>query len=239
MLIRSMLFTILLFLSVIPWSVAILIGRLGGEAAAYRLVRSWNSAMVGLCALLCGLRYRVEGRENLPAHSSVVLLKHSSAYETLVQVLVFPRQCWVLKRELVWAPFFGWALATVNPIAIDRSAGRQAVEQVIRQGKERLAAGIWVMVFPEGTRMAAGETRKYGLAGTLLAQSAGQLIVPVAHNAGDYWPRRGWRKRPGVVTFRIGAPVDPSGREPRQVNAEIQAWIESQVAELRRQDRAA
>jgi 1-acyl-sn-glycerol-3-phosphate acyltransferase len=182
---------------------------------------------------LCHLNFRVEGQENIPVRNSVVLLKHSSAYETLAQFFLFPRQCWVVKHELLWAPFLGWAIAAVRPIAIDRSAGQQAVAQVLAKGKARLDEGHWVMIFPEGTRMPPGETRRYGLSGVLLAQKAGRLLVPVAHDAGDYWPRRGLRKRPGTVTFRIGPPVDPAGREPREVNEEIQAWVEAQVADLR------
>jgi 1-acyl-sn-glycerol-3-phosphate acyltransferase len=149
-------------------------------------------------------------------------------------LLLFPRQSWVLKRELMWAPFFGWALSALHPIAIDRKGGQNAVGQVLEQGARRLRDGHWVMIFPEGTRMAPGETRRYGLSGTLLAQRTGRVLVPVAHNAGDFWPRRGWRKMPGTVRFCIGPVVDPAGREPREVNADIQAWIESKVSDLRR-----
>jgi 1-acyl-sn-glycerol-3-phosphate acyltransferase len=133
----------------------------------------------------------------------------------------------------MWAPFMGWALAVLRPIAIDRGAGHQAVEQVLEQGLARLNDGLWVTIFPEGTRMAPGTTRRYGISGVLLAQKAGRLLVPVAHNAGDHWPRRGWRKKPGVVTFRIGTPVNPAGRDPREVNLEIQNWVEAEVAALR------
>jgi 1-acyl-sn-glycerol-3-phosphate acyltransferase len=140
----------------------------------------------------------------------------------------------VLKQELIWAPFFGWALGALHPIAIDRRGGHTAVGQVLEQGAERLRDGHWVMIFPEGTRMPPGQTRRYGISGTLLAQRNGRLLVPVAHNAGEFWPRRGWRKRPGTVRFCIGPPVDPAGRDPREVNAELQAWIEGKVAELRR-----
>ena len=234
MLFRSILFTMLLFLSVLPWSIVVVMGRLVGYPTSYSLVVTWVRGNFWLLHKLCGLTFRVEGTENIPARNSVVLLKHSSAYETLAQFLLFPTQCWVLKRELLWAPFLGWAIAAVRPIAIDRGAGPQAVTQVIKKGKARLEEGHWVMVFPEGTRMPPGETRRYGLSGALLAQEAGRLLVPVAHDAGDYWPRRGLRKRPGSVTFRIGRPVDPAGRDPRKVNEEVQNWIETQVAELRR-----
>lgn len=233
-LIRSVAFTVLMAASVLPWSIVIVAGRLlGGYGTAYSLVVAWVRGIFWLMDRLCHLNFRIEGAEHVPARSAVALLKHSSAYETLVQFLLFPRQCWVLKRELLWAPFLGWAIWAVRPIAINRAAGQRAIAQVLSKGKARLDEGHWVMVFPEGTRMPPGETRRYGLSGTLLAQEAGRVLVPVAHDAGDYWPRRGWIKRPGTVTFRIGAPVDPQGRDPREVNEQIQAWIESQVAELR------
>lgn len=230
---RSLLFTTLLFASILPWSFVVIASRIGGWQASYQMIATWARGVLWLCAALCGLRFRVEGRENVPVQSSVAMLKHSSVYETLAQMRIFPAQCWVLKRELTWLPFFGWALATVRPIAIDRGAGRQAVEQVVEQGVRRLEAGTWVMIFPEGTRTSPGETRRYGLSGVLLAQSARRMLVPVAHDAGDFWPRRGLRKRAGTVTIRIGKPVDPAGRDPRDVNAEIQLWIETQIAELR------
>jgi 1-acyl-sn-glycerol-3-phosphate acyltransferase len=233
MLLRSALFTVLLFASVLPWSLVVVMGRLRGYPTAYSLVVMWVRGVVWLGKVLCGLDYRVEGREHIPGGACVALLKHSSAYETLVQFLIFPPQTWVLKRELTWAPFLGWAVASLRPIAIDRAAGQQAVAQVLDQGRARLADGLWVMIFPEGTRMPAGETRRYGISGALLAREAGCLIVPVAHDAGDFWPRRGWRKRPGTVTFRIGPPVNPTGRDPRDVNTEVQRWIEAEVARLR------
>jgi len=194
---------------------------------------AWVHMIIWTCKILCRLDFTVEGTENMPAKNCVVYMKHSSAYETIAQMLVMPKQSWVLKRELIWAPFLGWALACLYPIAIDRGAHRVAVAQVIKKGSARLAQGLWVVIFPEGTRMRAGETRRYGISGTLLAQEANTVILPIAHNAGDFWPRRGWRKRPGTVRFVIGPPVDPAGREPREVNTEIQDWIESKIAELR------
>lgn len=230
---RSLVFTALLFVSVPPYALLVLIARAFGRIPAYRMAKTWIAHMVGLAGLLCGLRFEVTGLENIPREPSVALIKHSSAYETLVQFLLFPRQSWVLKRELMWAPFFGWALACLAPIAINRQAGSSAVEQVIAQGRARLNEGLWVNVFPEGTRMPMGETRRYGVSGTLLAQRAGCLIVPVAHDAGDFWPRRGLRKRPGTVRFVIGRPVDPGQRDVRDVNRDIQTWIEATVAEIR------
>lgn len=230
---RSGLFTVLMFLSVMIWSVVIVIGRAGGAGLAYRLVVAWVRGLFWLMDKLCGLNFCVEGKEHLPAEASVALLKHSSAMETLAQFLFLPHQCWVVKQELLWAPFLGWAVWAVKPIPIDRGAGQTAVAQVLEKGNARLKEGHWVVVFPEGTRVPMGETRRYGLSGVLLAQSAGRLLVPVAHNAGDFWPRRGWLKRPGTVTFRIGPPVDPAGQNPRQVAEQIQAWVENQVTEIR------
>jgi 1-acyl-sn-glycerol-3-phosphate acyltransferase len=230
----SLAYTLLLFFTVVPYSATVLLVRPFSYLYSYRIARSWAWLVVRLAESLCGLRYAVEGGQHLPARNSVVLMKHSSAYETIVQLLLFPRQCWVLKRELMWAPFFGWALAALHPIAIDRKGGRNAVSQVLEQGEQRIRDGHWIMIFPEGTRMPPGETRRYGLSGALLAQKTGRLLVPVAHNAGDFWPRRGWRKRPGTVRFRIGPPVDAQGRDAREVTAEIQAWVEQAVAELRR-----
>lgn len=232
--IRSVIFTVLLFVSVIPASLAVVLMRIFGYAPAYRVAVSWARFIDWLCRRLCGLGFVVEGRENLPHESAVVLMKHSSSYETIMQMLLFPPQCWVLKRELIWSPFFGWGLAALECIAINRGASRSAVSQVVQQGKDRLAKGRWVIIFPEGTRMPPGETRRYGISGALLAQECGRLLVPVAHNAGDLWPKRGWRKRAGTVRFCIGKPVDPQGRDLREVNEEIQGWIEARVAELRR-----
>ena len=128
--------------------------------------------------------------------------KHTSTWETMAQMVVFPPQAWVLKREILWIPLVGWATWLLKCIAIDRGAGHRAVNQVLDQGRDRLAAGIWVLIFPEGTRMAPGETRKYGMSGSLLASQAGVKLVPVAHNAGDLWPRRGLVKKPGLVRVR-------------------------------------
>ena len=230
--IRSLLFTTILFVSVLPWSIGIIAARIFGRKASLAVARNWVEVNLWCCKAICGLGMTIEGLENLPAKNGIVYIKHSSAYETLAQFVLTPDQTWVLKRELVWAPFFGWAISCLSPIAINRGAGQSAVQQVIRQGKDRLAEGTWVMIFPEGTRMAAGETRRYGVSGALLAKEAGVLITPVAHNAGYFWPKRGLRKKPGTIRFIIGPPVDPTGRDPRDVNHELQDWIEAKVAEI-------
>ena len=178
---------------------------------------------------LCRLDYRVEGVENLPAGNHIALWKHSSSWETVAMAVIIPRQVWVLKRELTWIPFVGWGIRLLHAIAIDRKSGRSAVSQVVSQGKDRLAEGDWVVIFPEGTRMPPGETRKYGASGAMLAIETGHLLVPVAHDAGNYWPRRGLLKKPGTIRVQIGPPVAPDGREARQLNEQVQDWIESKL----------
>jgi len=222
-----------MFVSIVPFTLFVIALRPFSIVASYNVAVSWVRVITWVCRKLCRLDFSVEGREHIPDTNCVVFIKHSSAYETITQWVLLPRQTWVLKRELMWAPFLGWGLACLHPIAINRNSGRAAVGQVIKQGKSRLAEGLWVMIFPEGTRMCAGETRRYGVSGTLLAQEANTVILPIAHNAGDYWPRRGWRKKPGTVRFVFGPPFDPAGRNAREVNAEIQDWIETKVDELR------
>jgi 1-acyl-sn-glycerol-3-phosphate acyltransferase len=195
------------------------------------LARAYAIVVLWVLRWSCGLTYRIEGAP-VPDGSHVALWKHSSSWETMAMMVVFPRQVWVLKRELLWIPVVGLAVWQTRAIAIDRRAGHSAVAQVIEQGKARLAEGAWVMIYPEGTRMPRGETRRYGVSGTLLAIETARLIVPVAHNAGYYWPRRGLMKKPGVVRVVIGPPFAAAGREVRELNEEIQAWIEATVQRL-------
>jgi len=197
----------------------------------FAVARAYAVSVLWVLRWSCGLTFRIEG-EPLPDGFHVAPWKHSSSWETVAMMVVFPRQVWVLKRELIWLPAVGLAVLQLHAIAINRSAGHSAVAQVIEQGKDRLAEGDWVIIFPEGTRMPAGETRRYGVSGAALASEAGRLLVPVAHNAGYYWPRRGLLKRAGTIRVVIGKPVAPAGREAREVNDEIQAWIEATVKSL-------
>ena len=197
----------------------------------FALVRAYAAVVLWVLRWSCGLTYRIEGAP-LPEGCHVALWKHSSSWETMAMMVVFPRQVWVLKRELLWIPVVGLGVKQMHAIAIDRGAGHSAVAQVIEQGKARLEEGDWVMVFPEGTRMPVGETRRYGVSGTLLAAESGRFLVPVAHNAGYYWPRRGLLKKPGVVRVVIGPPFPAAGREVRVLNEEIQAWVETTVKSL-------
>jgi 1-acyl-sn-glycerol-3-phosphate acyltransferase len=232
-LIRSILFTTYIFVSAPLWAIVIVVSSLwAGYEKRYAMVCAWVDSVLWMCKTLCRLDYEVVGQDNIPVKNTVAMLKHSSAWEAIAQFKIFPPQSWVLKRELMWIPFVGWALAGLKPIAIDRKAGRSAVDQVLSQGRERLADGLWVMVFPEGTRMPVGTTRRYGISGALLAQSNELKIIPVAHNAGDYWPRRGWLKRPGIIKVVIGPPIDTAGKTARQASEDVQHWIESTMADI-------
>jgi len=193
----------------------------------FALARAWGRVLLMVLRCTCRLDFRVEGREHLPAGNHVALMKHSSSWETFAQVVLVPPHVWVLKRELTWVPFLGWALRLMRAIAVNRGAGGAAVRSVLEQGKRRLAEGEWIVIFPEGTRMPPGETRRYGVSGALLASESGCLIVPIAHDAGYYWPRRGWFKKPGTIRVVIGPPIAAAGRDPREINAEAQAWIEA------------
>jgi 1-acyl-sn-glycerol-3-phosphate acyltransferase len=196
------------------------------------LARVWGLVLLWALKWTCRLDYRIEGQENIPPGNHIALWKHSSSWETIAMAVVFPRQVWVLKRELLWIPVVGWGIRQLHAIAIDRKSGHSAVGQVVEQGKQRLDEGDWIIIFPEGTRMPHGQTRKYGVSGTLLALERDKLIVPVAHNAGSYWPRRGLLKRPGTVRVVIGRPIAPAGRDVREINREVQEWIESTVGRL-------
>jgi 1-acyl-sn-glycerol-3-phosphate acyltransferase len=174
----------------------------------------------------------VEGLENLPNTPSVILSKHQSAWETIVFQQIFPPLSFVLKKNLLYIPFFGWGLALFSPIAIDREAAREALKQIEAQGRERLRTGFWVLIFPEGTRVAPGEAGKFQVGGAWLAVKAGAPVVPVAHNAGRYWPKNGFLKYPGEIVVRIGKPIPSDGRKATQVLAEAEAWITTAMRDL-------
>ena len=228
-LLRSLLFTAFFLVFTFLYAILfVIVGPLLPWHRRFTMARIWAGTLLGALRLLCRLDYRVEGAENLPANEAcIALMKHSSSWETVAQTLLVPPQVWVLKRELTWIPFIGWGVRLLRAIAINRSGGGSAVRQLIEQGRERLSAGLWIVVFPEGTRMPPGQTRRYGVGGAAVAAETGARIVPVAHNAGYFWPRRGLLKKPGTIRVVIGAPIDPRGRDPREINEEAQRFIEA------------
>lgn len=198
----------------------------------YRIISLWARSMIWWLGLICGLRYRIIGAENIPATPCIILAKHQSMWETMAFQKIFPPQVWVLKRELLWVPFFGWGLAATSPIAINRKGGRDALVQMLEQGKDRLAKGFWVVVFPEGTRTAPGQKGKYHIGGAWLATHTEATVLPVAHNAGEFWGKRQFLKKPGTITVSIGKPIDAKGMKADDLNKQVEAWIEGEMPRL-------
>jgi 1-acyl-sn-glycerol-3-phosphate acyltransferase len=233
-LIRSIIFFTLLIVVTILFAILVFpIGMLIPFRQRCQIANAWGMLSLWLLAKICNLNYEIKGQENLPEHSAIIMSKHQSAWETVaLRGIVPPEQAWILKRELMWIPFFGWALAAVGSIGIDRSSGRSAMRQVISKGTERLKQGRLVMIFPEGTRVAPGEHKRYGMGGALLAEKSGYPIIPVAHNAGVFWRRRGVKKHPGTIQLVIGQPIETKDKTANEIIAEVEEWIESTVAGL-------
>ena len=229
---RSALFLFLAVLITAPTGLLVTLAVVLPMRWRFRIIAAWRALFMGLCARVLGLRYRVIGREHIPAVPSVVLSKHQSAWETVGLQDIFPPQVFVLKRSLLLIPFMGWAFAAIKMISIDRKAGKNALKQVEKQGIERLRAGYWVIVFPEGTRVAPGESRRFKTGGALLAVSAGVPAVPVAHNAGEFWARNAFVKKPGLITVSIGPAIDPRGKTAEEVNALAEQWIDAEMRKI-------
>ncbi|MBS1191370.1 MAG: 1-acyl-sn-glycerol-3-phosphate acyltransferase [Rhodocyclaceae bacterium] len=232
---RSALFTL--------WAMAItaIAGTVAVPAAllrcmwGYHVIYVWRRCYMWGVQHILGIRTEIRGLENMPAEPCVILSKHQSAWETVaLQDLVPPgKYCvFVLKKELLKIPFFGWALAAMRMISIDRSAGREALDRVVEQGRDRLQEGYCVIIFPEGTRVAPGETRRYKVGGAYLATHVGCQVVPVAHNAGELWPRQAFLKKPGTVTLSIGPSFSAAGLSEQEVNRRVEAWIEGEMRKL-------
>ena len=232
MFLRSLLFAFALCVVTPPYALFALLTFPFPRMTRYRLISGWSRLVIRLARWILGIDWRVEGREHLPSRPAVILAKHQSAWETMAFQLIFPPQVLVLKRELLWIPFFGWGLALMSPIAINRSRGMHALRTIARRGRERLAQGFWVVVFPEGTRVAPGAQREYHPGGAWLACAAGAPVVPVAHNAGLLWPRNAFLKRSGTVTVRIGPPIEAANRDPKTINDIAKTWIEEQQKAL-------
>jgi 1-acyl-sn-glycerol-3-phosphate acyltransferase len=229
---RSVVFEIVRFALTIVFAVISLLTFAFEPLTRYRIITTWSRLVVALARAVCGVEYRVIGRENLPAEPSIVLSKHQSAWETLAYQEILPPQVWVLKRELLRLPFFGWGLAMMSPIAIDRGSATRSLKQTLEQGKDRLAKNWWIVIFPEGTRIAPGQRGRYHLGGAWLACKTGAPVVPIAHNAGTLWSKNAFVKQPGTITVSIGPAISPQGMTPDTLNRKVEDWIETEVARL-------
>jgi 1-acyl-sn-glycerol-3-phosphate acyltransferase len=231
-LLRSVVYEVLRFAVTVFFAVVSLLTFAFKPIIRYRIITAWSHLVIGLATLICGVHYRVIGRNHMPAGPCIVLSKHQSAWETLAYQLILPPQVWVLKRELLRVPFFGWGLAMMSPIAIDRGSATRALKQTLEQGKSRLADGWWIVIFPEGTRMAPGTRGRYHLGGAWLACKTGTPVLPIAHNAGSVWGRNAFIKYPGTITVSIGPVIHPDGLNPDSLNRKAEDWIESEVLRL-------
>ncbi|OIO69592.1 MAG: 1-acyl-sn-glycerol-3-phosphate acyltransferase [Zetaproteobacteria bacterium CG12_big_fil_rev_8_21_14_0_65_55_1124] len=201
--IRSLLFNLLFMISTAIFSVLVIIFRIFGFSASWIWARAWSGLTFAMLRLICGIRLEVEGREHFPEEACVVMAKHQSAAETIAMPILVPPYVWILKRNLYYIPFFGWALAVMGTIAIRRGNPREAIKQVIQQGSKFLKDNRWVVIFPEGTRTHPGEKGNYQPGGIVLAHKAEAGILPMAHNAGVCWPKRGFIKKPGTIRVRF------------------------------------
>ena len=227
---RSLLFSLFVLIATVIWApMCFLFAPLPYHRRYYWTAR-WNVAVIWAAKAICGIRYQVKGRENLPDAPAVVLSKHQSAWETIFYIVLMPRPLvYVFKKALTWIPFFGWGIALLRMIPIDRSKGRDAMKQVIEIGRQRLADGQWIIMFPEGTRSRVGSQEKYKLGGARLAVETGVPVIPVAMNSGEFWPKNSFLKKPGVITVSIGKPIPSEGKSTQELLQQVENWIESEM----------
>ena len=198
----------------------------------YRYAHQWTRFNLWWLEVTCGLTYRVTGEDNIPETPCIIMAKHQSAWETMALQKMFPPQVWVMKREIFWLPFFGWAIAAMEPIAIDRASGRKAISQIIEQGQKSLDEGKWVVIFPEGTRVPPGKKGRYGMGGAILASETGYPVIPVALNSGEFWKRNDFIKRPGIIDVVIGKPIQSQDRDAQALNQQVENWIEGEMQRI-------
>jgi len=232
---RSLIFVLWLVVSVIPWALTVVLVSLFVRGdKVYRLCVGWLCAAIWGARVICGVRWRLHGMDNLPDTPVILLPKHQSTWETFAFPCLMPHPlCYVFKRELLYIPFFGWAMARMDMIHIDRSKRAEAWNKVAEQGRRFMALGHWVIMFPEGTRIPRGQEGTYKSGGTRLAVATQRPVLPIAVASARCWPRKSFTLRPGVVDVSIGPTIPSTGREPDELMREVEAWIE---AEMRRLD---
>ena len=227
---RSLLFTIVMVLATVIWVFVCLLAAPMSYNKRYWVNSRWNVFVIWCAKVICGIHYQFKGYDNLPDAPAIVLSKHQSAWETIFLLPSLTRPLvYVFKKEILYIPFFGWGMALLRMIPIDRKQGKNAFKQVVVQGKRRLADGQWIIMFPEGTRIPVGQAGKYKSGGTRLAVETQSVVVPIAHNSGEFWPKGSFIKRPGTITVSIGKPISPAGHTPDSMMQEVENWIESEM----------
>jgi len=229
---RSALYWILWFISTISLTFPVIVTAFTSKALCDRFIRSWVVFNLYCLKKICRLTYQVKGEENIPDEPCVIFSKHQSTWETLFIKFRFPAAIFVAKRELVLIPFFGWALASLNFILIDRKSGRLAIRQMVDQYRERKQEGFWLAIFPEGTRKAVGAEPNYKIGGAVVAVETQSILLPLAVNAGEFWPRHSFIKWPGEISVSIGPQILPDGRTPEQVRDDAASWIEAEMQKI-------
>lgn len=225
--IRSTVFTVLFFAWTVVFCFVMVASFLLPLLWRYQIVRVYIRVTLLALKYTCGLDYRVTGREHIPSEPSIIFSKHQSTYENFVLIDALPSSTYIAKRELLYVPFFGWGMAALRYITIDRSRGKKAIQQIIEQARVRFDLGLWVTIYPEGTRLKPGESVEYKAGGALLAAGTGRKILMVVHNAGEFWPRRSFLKWPGTVDFIFSEPYESEGKSASVIRTETQAWMES------------
>ena len=235
---RSTLHMAFMFVTVIPYTLLILLARVLGAKGdvRYAIAQKWLKLSVDAARVIMGIRYAVQGQENLPVGETspaILLVKHQSTYETFLMPAIMPHPlAYVFKKELLYVPFFGWSIGSLDMIHIDRSQRAKAFAKVVEQGKALLDRGVWVIMFPEGTRIPRGERGSYKSGGTRLAIATGAPVIPVAVTSAKCWPRKAFIKHPGVVDVSIGKPIPSVGRDADELMREVETWIEAEMHRL-------
>ena len=230
LLFRSLLYFVVMVMATFFWSWICFAAAPLPYTRRYAVTKQWNIFVIWCGRIICGMDYRIKGMENLQERPTILLSKHQSAWETIFLLCKMPHPLvFVFKKELLYVPFFGWALGLLRMIPIDRSRGSDAFRQVVVHGKRRLADGQWIIMFPEGTRIPVGKAGKYKSGGARLAIETGACIVPIAHNSGECWPKNSFIKKPGTITVSIGPVIETAGRSPEELMAQVEDWIETEM----------
>ena len=227
---RSLVFMLLMVVATVIWSGVCMLAAPLPYNKRYFVTSRWNVFVVWCAKWICGINYQFKGYENFPDAPAIILSKHQSAWETIFLLANLPRPLvFVFKKEILYIPFFGWGIALLRMIPIDRKQGKNAFKSVVAHGKRRLKDGQWIIMFPEGTRIPVGQQGKYKSGGTRLAVETGAVVVPIALNSGECWPKNSFIKKPGTVTVSVGKPISSEGKTPDELMEQVEQWIESEM----------
>ncbi len=231
--IRSSIFLLGMTISTCLWVIPCVLARLFPYRICFAIVSAWCTFNVHWARITCGIRYEITGLNNIPDKACVIMSNHQSTWETLAYPSIFPTLTWVIKKELLYVPLFGWGIASTQPIALDRKQGKKSFLQLVKDGKEKLSLGRFIIIFPEGTRIPYEEVRSLKVGGFVLAKKANADILPVVHDAGRLWPRNGFLKSPGTIQLHIGKPISTQDKTSEQLRQHYAQWLSQTRAEIK------